>query len=232
MTSSPVPIPTAIIAATIADQISEFNAGFTSQIGERLSTVFGAEQAGLTAAGTPSSAVTIGDPLADAALLDPSGASTTLFDSLGETAAVIVFYRGAWCPYCNITLKHYQAELLPILRERGVALIAISPQTPEGSDAAVANGSLEFAVLSDPANALARRLGIVTEPTKDARVAHAELGFDVADSNADATGDIPFPTVLVIDTDRTVRFVDIHVDYTVRTETREIVAAVNRLFAE
>lgn len=217
--------------ATIADQINEFNVGFTGQIGERLSSVFAEEQAGLIAAGTPSAAVTVGDSLADSVLVDPSGAETTLFGSLGDNPAVIVFYRGAWCPYCNITLKHYQDELLPILRERGVTLVAISPQTPEGSDAAVANGTLEFAVLSDPANALARRLGIVTEPTSDARAAHTELGFNVADSNADATGDIPFPTVLVVDSERTVRFVDIHVDYTVRTETSAILSAVEALLA-
>ena len=148
---------------------------------------------------------------------------------LPQAPAVLVFYRGAWCPYCNIALRTYQRELLPQLRERGVQLVAISPQTPEGSEQAVSNGGLEFAVLSDPANGLVRALGIRTEPSADARAAHTALGFDVADSNADSTGDIPFPTVLVVDAGRVVRFADVHVDYTTRTEVADVLRAVDAL---
>jgi peroxiredoxin len=107
--------------------------------------------------------------------------------------------------------------------------VAVSPQTPEGSAQAVAGGGLDFAVLSDPSNAFVRALGLVTEPTPEARAAHAQLGFDVADSNADGTGDIPFPTVIVVDADRRVTFADVHVDYTTRTEVPEILAAVDAL---
>ena len=74
-------------------------------------------------------------------------------------------------------------------------------------------------------------LGIRTEPSADARTVHTQLGFDVADSNADATGDIPFPTVLVIDHDGVVVFADVHTDYTTRTEVDEIVAALDLLEA-
>jgi len=214
-------------APTIAAQVDEFNTGFTAQIGPDLSAVFAAEQDALTAAGIPAGVVRVGDELAPATLLTPTGDEVVLADVLGGEAAVVVFYRGAWCPYCNLTLRTYQQELLPLLSERGVKLVAISPQTPEGSEQALANGELEFTVLSDPSNKLSRALGIVTEPTADARAAHTQLGFDVADSNADATGDIPFPTVLVVNADGRVSFVDIHVDYTTRTEVPEIVAAVD-----
>lgn len=142
---------------------------------------------------------------------------------------MLVFYRGAWCPYCNIALKHYQEKLLPELTERGIRLVAISPQAPEGSAAITETGSLSFPVLSDPSNVLIRSLGILTEPNAAARAAHTDLGFDVADSNADATGDIPFPTVLVIDAERVVRFADVHVGYTTRTEVQTIADAVEPL---
>jgi peroxiredoxin len=216
-------------SATITTQVDEFNVGFAEQVGPRLAAVFAAEQSDLVSGGVPAAAVTVGATLPDAPLLDPTGASTALYSALGSAPAVIVFYRGAWCPYCNITLKHYQDELLPRLRERGVGLVAISPQTPAGSDAAIANGSLEFTVLSDPANALASSLGILTEPSAEARSAHTELGFDVADSNADATGAIPHPTVLVVGADRVVRFADVQVDYTRRTEVADILVAVSAL---
>lgn len=211
---------------SISDHVTSFNEGFTATIGPRLSEVFDREQNDLVAAGVPTTSVQSGDRIADAALLDSSGASVQLYDALGSGAAVVVFYRGAWCPYCNLTLKHYQEQLLPTLRERGIELIAISPQTAEGSEQAVTNGALEFTVLSDPGNALVRQLGILTEPAADARAAHTELGFDVADSNADSTGDIPFPTVLIVNAARTVTFADVHVDYTTRTEVSEILAAL------
>ena len=214
---------------TIAEQVDTFNGGFTEQIGPELSGVFAGEQAALNAGGVPDGAVSEGDTVPDAALVATDGSSTTLVAALAGAPAVVVFYRGAWCPYCNIALATYQRELLPTLRERGVGLVAISPQTPDGSSQAITNGGLEFTVLSDPGNALVRELGILTEPSTEARTAHTALGFDVADSNADATGDIPFPTVLLVDADRVVRFVDVHVDYTTRTEVATIVEALDRL---
>lgn len=211
---------------TLTTRINDFNRGFTEQIGERLSGVFADEQAALVAAGAPAHAVSIGSRLPEASLLGPDGETVSLSQALGGAGAVVVFYRGSWCPYCNLTLKHYQEALLPTLRERGIELVAISPQTPEGSELAVANGGLDYTVLSDPGNALVRRLGLLTEPSSEARAAHTELGFDVADSNADATGDIPFPTVLVVDAEQIVTFVDVHVDYTTRTEVEQIVEAL------
>jgi len=215
--------------STIAEQVSDFNVGFNEQVGERLAAVFAVEQGDLAAAGVPAGSVVVGAVAPDARLLDVDGNEVSLFDSVGDSSAVLVFYRGAWCPYCNIALKHYQQELLPELHKRGVALVAISPQTPEGSSAIVGNGELGFTVLSDPSNRLVRELGILTEPSADARAAHTDLGFDVADSNADHTGGIPFPTVLLIDSGRVVRFADVHVDYTSRTEVPAILAAVDSL---
>lgn len=214
---------------SIAEQVETFNKGFTTQIGPDLSAVFDTEQADLRAAGLPATVVRPGDRLPDAELLTPAGDTVTLADDLDSAPAVLVFYRGAWCPYCNLTLRTYQRDLLPQLDALGAQLVAISPQTPEGSEAAIANGELAFPVRSDPGNVLAAQLGIVTEPSPDARQAHTQLGFDVADSNADASGRIPFPTVLVVDAGRVVRYVDVQVDYTARTEVDSIVAAVRAL---
>ena len=211
---------------SISEQVGEFNAGFISQIGPDLSAVFDQEQRDLKSAGVPVNAVKIGDIVADATLIGLDAQAVNLFTVTAGRPAVLVFYRGAWCPYCNITLRTYERDLRPELDRLGVALVAISPQTPDASSAAVAGGELNFPVLSDPSNALVRTLGIITEPSADARVAHTALGFDVADSNADSTGDIPFPTVLIIDADNTVRFADVHVDYTTRTEVPTILEAL------
>jgi peroxiredoxin len=216
-------------SAPIETQVDEFNVGFNEQIGPRLAAVFQREQADLNAAGSPIGAVSVGDAVPDAVLTTVAGGQVRLSAVQGDAPAVLVFYRGAWCPYCNITLRTYQRDLLPALEEAGVRLIAISPQTPEGTEQIVEGGELGFPVLSDPGNELVRALGILTEPSGDARAAHTDLGFDVADFNADATGDIPFPTVLVVDRRREVRFADLHVDYTTRTEPATVLAAVGDL---
>jgi len=214
---------------SIAQQVDDFNTGFAAQIGDRLSAVFAGEQSDLRDAGVPTSALGVGDTAPDAELLTADGTPTTFSAARGDTVSVVVFYRGAWCPYCNIALRSYQENLLPALAERGAQLIAVSPQTPDGSAQSVTNGSLEFTVLSDPSNALAGQFGIVTEPSTGARAAHTELGFDVADSNADGTARIPFPSVYVIDAAGVLRFADVHVDYTTRTEPDEIIAAIDGL---
>lgn len=171
----------------------------------------------------------VGDALPAATVVDVRGESHDLESLLGEGPAVLVFYRGAWCPFCNITLAHYQRTLAPELDERGVRLIAISPQSPDGTASAVEKGELGYTVVSDPGNALAGALGIVTAPSGAAQDAHTQLGFAVKDSNADDTPAIPFPSVIVVDGARTVAFADIMVDYTQRTETAEILAAVDAL---
>ena len=206
----------------ISDQVAEFNVGFTAQIGPALSAVFDREQSDLREAGLPADTVAVGSVIPNETLLDVHGVELTLSAVLNGRRGVLVFYRGAWCPYCNIALRTYQRDLLPELDLETTALVAISPQTPEGSQTIIEGAELDFPVLSDPGNALVRALGIQTEPSAEARVAHTELGFDVADSNADATADIPYPTIVIVDADRVVQFIDIHVDYTSRTEVAAI----------
>lgn len=206
----------------IADQVAEFNTGFTAQIGPTLSAVFDREQSDLRDAGVPDDAIVVGSVVPNETLLDANGVEITLSAVLNGRRGVLVFYRGAWCPYCNIALRTYQRDLLPELDQVTTALVAISPQTPEGTQSIIEGAELEFPVLSDPGNALVRSLGIQTEPSAEARAAHTELGFDVADSNADATADIPYPTIVIVDADRVVQFVDVHVDYTSRTEVATI----------
>ena len=95
------------------------------------------------------------DRAADTGLLDPYAAATTLYAVTGDSTAVLIFYRGAWCPYCNIALSAYQADLLPQLTERGVRLVAISPQKPDGSLSMQQKHNLAFTVVSDPGNVIA-----------------------------------------------------------------------------
>jgi peroxiredoxin len=171
----------------------------------------------------------VGSQLVDVDLLDVDGVPTTLFQSLGDKTAIVVLYRGEWCPFCSIALRTYQAELVPALEQLETHLVALSPQRPDGSLSTKEKNSLSFTVLSDPGNQLALQLGVVTAPSPEALEAQRSHGLDLAERNADGTVGLPMPTVLVVDTNRVVRWIDVHPDYTTRSEPNEIIDALEAL---
>ena len=136
---------------TIAAQVDDLQAGMSGRLPAAVAAAFAAEQSSLSGAGTPDGVLPVGSPLPDAALTDIDGRSTTIAATAAGKPAVVVLYRGAWCPYCNLTLRAYQEQLVPELDRRGIALIAVSPQKPDGSLTMQETHALTYAVLSDPA---------------------------------------------------------------------------------
>jgi peroxiredoxin len=212
--------------APIAEQAASHQRAPARQLPPEAADAFATEQRGLATASHPSSAAKPGSRLPDGQLLNVASQPATLAQSLGGKPAVIVFYRGAWCPYCNIALRTYQAQLVPALAQRGIGLIAISPQKPDGSLPAKESKKLTFTVLSDPGNQLAGQLGILTAPTDGARTAQLQLGLDLTQVNADGTTALPMPTVVIADADGVIRWIDVHPDYTTRTEPGQVLQAV------
>ncbi|TDP96721.1 peroxiredoxin-like family protein [Labedaea rhizosphaerae] len=214
----------------IADQSTVLQETMAGQLPAEVLAAFGAERAEFAAAGIPSGVATPGTDLPDADVLDVHGNPTTLRAALAGRPAVVVFYRGSWCPYCNLALRTYQTELVEPLTARGGVLVAISPQKPDGSLSMRETNDLTFTVLSDPGNAVAGKLGVLTEPTSDAKAAQAVLGLDVAATNADGTTVIPMPTTVIVDGAGTIRWIDVHPDYATRSEPAEILAAYDAAF--
>jgi peroxiredoxin len=217
-----------VTTTTITEQVADFHQASAGQMPADVAEAFTAEQRALAAAGKPAGTAQPGTPLPDGELLDVTGQPTTLAAALGGRPAVIVFYRGGWCPYCNIALRAYQAQLVPALAERGIGLVAISPQTPDGSLSTKEAKELTFAVLSDPGNNIARQLGILTAPSDGARAAQLQLGLDLTQVNADGTTGLPMPTVIIADADGVIRWIDVHRDYTTRTEPGQILQAISQ----
>jgi peroxiredoxin len=214
---------------TIAQQVGDLRANMAAQPRNEVLDVFEREQAMLANQGEPAGVLSVGSTLPDVELIGPDGVPTTLGEAAAGLPAVVVFYRGAWCPYCNITLSNYQASLLPALSERAVRLIAVSPQGPDGSLTMQQKHDLAFAVLSDPGNVLAQVIGIVTAPSSEVRSAQLQLGLDLTAVNADRTTALPWPTTAILDRDRTLRWIDVHPDYSTRSEAGDIIAALDAL---
>ena len=213
----------------LAEQVATMEAALAAQAPAEVLAPFVAEQAALDAAGLPSGIPAPGTPMPDGKLVDIHGQPTTLEQARGGRPAVVVFYRGAWCPYCNLTLRAYERQLVPALAANEVVLIAVSPQTPDGSLTMQEGNELTYAVLSDPGNQIAGQLGILTAASDDARASQTALGIDVAGGNADGTATVPMPTVVVVDAGGTIRWIDVHPNYGTRTEPEKILEAVMRL---
>jgi peroxiredoxin len=213
---------------TIATRVATLQAGMAGQLPADIGAAFATEQADLRAAGVPAGIPATGTAFPDTELLDATGRPTTVAATAAGRPAVIVFYRGAWCPYCNVALRTYQQQLAPELDHRGIALVAISPQTPDGSLTMQEKNELSYAVLSDPGNRTAAALGILTGPSAEVRSAQTSLGLDLTAVNADGTTGLPMPTVVLLDVDGTIRWIDVHPDYTTRTEPADVLAAADR----
>jgi peroxiredoxin len=215
--------------STIAQKVGDMRANVAAQPRSEVLDVFEREQSTLALLGEPGGVLSVGSTLPDVELIGPNGASTTLGEAMGGRPAVVVFYRGAWCPYCNIALRNYQDFLLPALSDRAVRLIAVSPQGPDGSLTMQQKHDLAFAVLSDPGIVLARVMGIVAAPSSEVRAAQLRLGLDLTVVNADGTTALPWPTTAILDAGRTLRWIDVHPDYSTRSEAGDIVAALDAL---
>ena len=212
---------------TIADQVARILRESAEHLPAHVLAALESERAELNARGVPDSVLKAGALMPDGDLLDVNANPTTLTKVRGGKPAVVVFYRGAWCPYCNLTLRTYQQTLVPELTARGVALVAISPQRPDGSLSMQQKHQLSFEVLSDPGNQIAGQLGILTGPTDDARQAQASLGLIIGEHNADGTDTTPMPAVVILDAEGTIRWIDVHPHYTSRTEPGQILQAMD-----
>src|SRR5271169_572908 len=134
---------------TIAQQASDVKTAARGRLPAEVIAVFESDQTALAAGGVPARAVSVGDTLAPFALSDATAQTRTLDELTAGGPAVIVFYRGGWCPYCNITLRTYQRDLLPHLGAYSARLVAISPEMPDASLSTEEKAELAYTVPSD-----------------------------------------------------------------------------------
>jgi peroxiredoxin len=190
------------------------------------------QRAELVAAFDPAGAVQVGDVLEPFALRDVAGGALELDALVADGPAVLVFFRFAGCPACNISLPYYGDELAPGLDELGARLVAVSPQVPEPLAEIAERHSLPFTVASDPDNALARRLGITFVTNEASQRLARRNGTDLAETLGTGSWELPMPTVLVLDRERTVRFVDVTPDWMARTDAEPVLEAVRELVSQ
>ncbi|KAI1200670.1 AhpC-TSA-domain-containing protein [Nemania serpens] len=167
----------------------------------------------------PSKTIQVGDKLPEFAMTDATGGEVTSASLLAKGPLLITFYRGEWCPFCNIAIAFLQKHL-PDFRARGVTLVAISPELPNNNMTATEKHALEFPVLTDLHNAFARKLGIVYDQSS-AKDLHQSIGLDLNERNGEGTWEVPIPATLLVSKDGVVRNTAIEPDWKLRLDPKE-----------
>ena len=171
----------------------------------------------------------VGDHAPNFTLPDALGQPVTLTNLLATGPVVVVFYRGEWCPYCNIQLRGLQAAL-PAIRELGASLVAISPQAPDHSLSVTEKHELAFPVLSDLDQEVIRAYKVQFTLAGDLEDLQVNVfQNDPANQNADHSRSLPVPATFVIDRGGIVRAAFISADWRVRAEPADIEAALRSL---
>ncbi|MFJ5228494.1 peroxiredoxin-like family protein [Kitasatospora sp. NPDC088391] len=198
------------------------------QIPEQARAVMERAARELAESGQVGRALAVGDRAPGFTLPSAAGGSVELAALLADGPVVLTFYRGAWCPYCNIALRSLQQHHAAIL-DRGARLVAVSPQLPDGSLTLAEKNELSFPVLSDPGCAVAEQYGLAFDLPEDLAAVYAASGIDLARSNGGRPRTLPLPATYVVDRAGTVRWAFVDTDHTVRAEPADVLAALDRL---
>ncbi|MGH8953270.1 MAG: peroxiredoxin-like family protein [Acidimicrobiia bacterium] len=169
-----------------------------------------------------------GDTAPDFELPDPFGRPVRLGDLLGGGPVVISFYRGQWCPFCNLELRGLQ-RALDEFKEAGVTLVAITPNKPDVTMTTVEELELGFPVLSDHDNRVARRFNLVYEMTPENIEHYLKIDRDIGELNGTGKWELPIPATYVLAPDFSIRYAFIDLNHRRRAEPSEVAAIAAEL---
>ena len=183
----------------------------------------------LIAAGAAGKALKAGDKAPAFTLDGADGKPVSSADLLAHGPLVVTFYRGVWCPYCNMDLQALQ-EALPQIEAQGACMVAISPQKPANSRRSQRENKLAFPILSDPGNEVAAAFGLrFTLPDYLQDLYRNAFKNDLAVVNGDASWTLPMPARYVIGPDGVIAYAEVTPDYTNRPDPSEMLPTLQRL---
>lgn len=182
----------------------------------------------LIASGQAERALKAGDRAPDFSLTDAEGNAVSLAELLAKGPLVLTFYRGVWCPYCNLDLKALEAASGEI-RARGASLAAVSQQTAPNSRKAQRVEGLGFPILADPGGQVGDAFGLRFQIPEYLKAIYLQLRVDLAVINGEASWTLPMPARYVIGTDGVIAYAEVNPDYTRRPDPSELLPVLDRL---
>jgi peroxiredoxin len=214
-----------LATATLKDSIDTFMQGVSKQAPPEVLAGLAAEIKKLAESGIARHALQVGAKAPDFTLPDAHGKPVTLSALLAEGPAVVTFYRGGWCPFCDLQLRAYQGVLRAI-HALGAELVAVSPQTPDYALSDVEKKQLTFPVLTDKGNRVARDFKLVFTLSDALRELQTHFGSVLPKFNGDESWELPMPGTFVLDRHGIVRFASVDPNWMVRVEPAVILEAL------
>jgi peroxiredoxin len=181
----------------------------------------------LIASGAAGRALKAGDRAPEFTLDAPDGTPVSSADLLAGGPLVVSFYRGVWCPYCNMELQALQA-ILPEFQAAGAGLVAISPQTRANSRKSMRDNGLGFPILSDTHNDIAAAFGLRFALPDYLVDLYKSLGNQLPSFNGDDSWTLPMPGRFVIGSDGIIAYAEVNPDYTRRPEPGDMLPSIRR----
>ena len=212
---------------SLTQELQSFRQQFISSQSSETVEVMNQATADLENSGIVNRSLKVGDKAPNFTLPNAVGKEVALRSLVNKGAVVISFYRGGWCPYCNLELRALQ-QSLPKIRALGANLVAISPQTPDNSLSTSEKNELTFEVFSDVGNKVAKEFGLVFTLPEELRPIYQNFGIDLPAHNGDDTFELPIPATYIIAPDRTVIYSFVNPDYTQRLEPTEIISVLEK----
>lgn len=164
-----------------------------------------------------------GDKAPNFTLPNATGQKVTLTDKTKNGYTIITWYRGGWCPYCNLTLAAWQ-DILPEIKAENIELIAITPELPDSTLSTKEKNALEFEVLSDVGNKVAKEYGIVFPLDESIREAYKNMGLEKY--NGDASYTLPLAATYIINSKNEILYAFLDADYKKRAEPKEVLQKI------
>lgn len=150
------------------------------------------------------------------------------YELLGKGPLIISFYRGSWCPYCNMELnaiQKYQDRFTGL----GAELIAITPELPDGILNSIEKHKITFEVLSDVDNEVAKKFGLVFKLPEELKDVYKSFGFDLEKSNGNDKWELPMPATYIVNPDGIIEYAFVNADYTKRLEPETILTRLEKM---
>ncbi len=212
----------------LKDEIQKMQEAMLPQIPEDVLKLLFSKIEELVNSGIAERTLNEGDEIPQINLPNAVGKTINVNSMLKDGPVVISFYRGAWCPYCNLELKALQ-NALPEIKSLDAQLIAISPNTPDNSISSIEKHGLEFEVLTDAGNKIAKEFRLVFNLAEELRPIFKQFNFDVPKYNGDESWELPIPATYIVNTDGKIVHAFVNADYTKRMEPTEIISKLKEL---
>ena len=216
---------------TLSKQLEEYRAGWMQRVPAERRAKMERHIAHLAVTGFGQRGKKVGDRAPAIVLPDAHGKRFDVASLLAKGPVVVIFYRGGWCPYCNLELRAYQS-LLPRFAAAGASLVAISPEKPDDSVSTAEKNELTFPVLSDIGHSVGKAFGIVYAFTDELRSVYEGFNLDIPAKNGTPDDwSLPLSATYVIGPDGVILFADTSVDYRHRTDPLEVLNVLERRVA-